>query len=542
MLFFALNQSKQMLKKLLVLLTSVLFLTSCSTNPLPKKDKKTLFLNFTESPITLDPRKSGELVSSTFIFMMFEGLTKITPNSTSDYGLAEKIVIANDFKTYTFFLRDAYWSNGDPITSEDFAYSWKTLLEPTFPSPNAYLLFPIKNAKQIKSGKIPPDALGISCPNSKTLVVELEKPTPFFLKLTSFCTYFPVNHKIATLYPHWSESEIHFTCSGPFIFSKWKRDVEVEILPNMNYYAHRRILLDKINITFINDNLLANAMFQQGDIDIAGACFSEIPVEVINDKTLSTKVHFVPINSTYFCTFNLTKAPFNNVNIRKALSLAINRGEIVDVIGQKETSVARQIISPYLKENDFTCYTRESNVEKAKEYFEKGLEELSISKKDFPKFIFTYRNNPRDLQMAEIIQQQWRKTLGIETQLENAELKTFINKLIHRDYEVAQALWIAQYLDPMDIFNRFRYKENPKNYCHWENKDFQAVLDLSEKTTDPYFRKQLLKEAEQIMADESPISCICHYELTYLIQNKINGFYVSPIGSIHLDFISINEE
>lgn len=542
MLFFGLNRSKHMLNKFLIILTPILFLTSCSINPLQKKESKTLYLNFTESPITLDPRKSGELISSTFIFMMFEGLTKITPKSNSDYGLAEKITVGNDFKTYTFYLRDAYWSNGDPITSEDFFYSWKSLLEPSFPSPNAYLLFPIKNAQQIKNGMLPSATLGVSCPDSKTLVVELERPTPFFLKLTSFCTYFPVNHRIATVYPHWAESEVHFTCSGPFIFSKWKRDVEVEILPNLNYYAHRRIQLDKINISFINDNLLANAMFQQGDTDIAGACFSEIPVEVINDKNLSTKVHFVPINSTYFCTFNLTKFPFNNVHIRKALSLAINREEIVGLIAQKESSVAKQIISPYLKDNDFTSYTEESNVEKAKEYFKQGLQELSLSKKDFPKFKFTYRNNSRDLKMAEAIQQQWRKNLGIETQLENAELKVFIHKLINRDYEVGQALWIAQYLDPMDIFNRFRYKENPKNYCHWENKAFQDVLDLSEKTSDLSYRKQLLKEAEQIMANESPISCICHYELTYLIQNRINGFYVSPIGSIHLDFISINEE
>ncbi len=530
-----------MLKKLTLLFTSV-YLASCGPIQPKKEGSKILSLNFTQSPLTLDPRKSGEIISSTFIFMMFEGLTKITPESTTSPGLADKIEISKDYKTYTFHLREAYWSNGDPVTAEDFIYSWKTLLDPNFPSPNAHLLFPIKNAKAIKKGVLPSSDLGVASLNSKTLIVQLEKPTPFFLELTSFCTFFPVNHKVAESNPQWADSANQLVCCGPFIFAHWKKDVDAQVIPNPYYHAKDRIQIDGISISFIQDDLVANAMYQRGDIDITGACFSQIPVEVINDIELSSKIHFVPVNSTIFCSFNLMKYPFNNLNIRKALSLAIDRKEIVSVIAQKETSVARQIIPPCLKWDDEAPYFEESNIEKANQFFEEGLKELQITRKDFPKFYFTYRNTPHDKKLAQAIQAQWRKNLGVEAQLENAELKIFINKLINRNYEVAQAIWIAQYLDPMDIFNRFRFKENPKNYCHWENSLFQEILDLSEATTDLDKRKQLLQEAEKVMIDEAPISCICHYEYTYLVHDKIKDFYISPLGSVHFDFISISSD
>ncbi len=541
MLFFRLNQYEDMLKNFLLVIAVSFHLTSCGNSSPRKTNERILSLNFTQSPLTLDPRKSGETISSTFIFMMFEGLTKITPESSTNLGLADKIQVSHDFMTYTFHLRDAYWSNGDPITSEDFAYSWKSLLEPVFPSPNAHLLFPIKNAQAIKKGLLPPNSLGIACPDEKTLIVHLEKPTPFFLELTSFCTYFPINHKVANTFPQWAGSLPHFVVSGPFIFSQWKKDVEAIIVPNPYYYKKERVQLDGIRITFIQDDLVASAMYQRGDIDITGACFSQIPIEMMNDKELSHELRFTPINSTIFCCFNLSKSPFNNLSIRKALSLAVNKKEVISVIAQKESAFAQQIIPPCLKWNDDTPYFEDYNIGKAKEYFEQGLQELQMTKRDFPKFRFICRNTPNDRKLAQAIQEQWRKNLDIEVQLENVDLKTFIDKLINRNYDVAQAAWIAQYLDPMDIFNRFRFKNNPKNYCNWENSQFQEILDLSEKTTDLCLRKQLLQKAEKVFADDMPISCICHYEYMYLVQDRVKNFYISPLGSIHLDFISIKE-
>ncbi|MDN3508104.1 MAG: ABC transporter substrate-binding protein, partial [Simkaniaceae bacterium] len=163
----------------LTLALLALLMTSCDSEKGSKaSNKSTLHVNFLTAPPTLDPRKTRDMTSSTAIFMLFEGLTKSTPESSHAPSLAERIEISDDQRIYTFYLREAKWSNGDLITSYDFEYTWKSMLSPTFPSPNANLLYSIKNAKEAKLGEVDIDRVGILCPDSQTLVVELNNPVP----------------------------------------------------------------------------------------------------------------------------------------------------------------------------------------------------------------------------------------------------------------------------------------------------------------------------------------------------------------------------
>ena len=173
-----------------VLAFFVLLLASC--NSPPQKADHCLRLNIAAEPATLDPRKGGDLLSSHLHFMLFEGLTRICPNGIAEPAIAESIELSNDKKTYTFHLRSALWSDGSTITALDFENSWKDILSPEFPSQNANLLYPIKNAELAKKGESSPSTIGITALDAQTLQVTLENPVPYFLELVSFCVFSPV--------------------------------------------------------------------------------------------------------------------------------------------------------------------------------------------------------------------------------------------------------------------------------------------------------------------------------------------------------------
>ncbi|MBI5274252.1 MAG: peptide ABC transporter substrate-binding protein [Chlamydiales bacterium] len=528
------KQSLHILGLLLFFLT-----VACSSIEEKRGTEKTLRLNFTQCPPTLDPRKSGDIISSTFIFMMFEGLTKITPSSSCELGLAKQIDISPDLLCYTFTLKDSYWSNGDPITSYDFAASWKNILDPSFPAPNANLLYPIKHAFFAKKGLVALDDVGIECPDEKTLIVTLDKPTPYFLELTSFCTYFPIHPSYRSTFSIDPSMENLISC-GPFLLQYLKKNADAKLIKNPYYYDKDNIHIDQIAISFVSDDLVALEMFEKGEIDLVGASFSQLPLEAKESVSFKENLKTVPISSTLFCAFNTKKHPLNNICIRKALSLCINRKEIVENITQLNEVVAQQIIPPILKSGNNTPLYEDYNEEKAKKLFEKGLEELQMSKKDFPTLTYTYLKTHYFTKIAQAIQEQWRKSLGVDVQLIGYDFKIFIDHLVNKNYQVAQAIWMSQYNDPMDILDRFRAKDNPKNYPDWENNEYKEILYLLDNEQRLNQRMYYAQQAEQIIINESPITCIYHFNYSYISKSNIKNFYISPIGSVHLNYIRID--
>jgi len=195
------------MKKQILTLCSLICLFNvfgCQKSETPSK--QVLNVNFLYEPTILDPRRGSDGVTSTVHFMLFEGLTRMTPTSTRELALAKKIDVSDDGLTYTFFLRESFWSDGYKVTAEDFAFSWTSMLDPSFPCPNAHLLYPIKNAEKIKSGELLTESLGIKVLDEQTFQITLERPTPYFLDLTSFCVLFPVPKHIAASNSHWADT------------------------------------------------------------------------------------------------------------------------------------------------------------------------------------------------------------------------------------------------------------------------------------------------------------------------------------------------
>lgn len=525
------------------LLLLLLSLSMGCDKPVPTEKMQELHLNIPCEPATLDPRKGGDLISSCMHFMLFEGLTCLNPDSSTSPAQAETIDISEDKKTYTFHLRETQWSDGSPVTAYDFEKSWKDILDPGFPSVNAHLLYSIKNAEPAKKGLVSLQEVGITAVDAKTLVVTLENPTPHFLQITSFCVLFPVNSAIDQKHPQWAyRADAHFVCNGPFILERWDHNHEITFIKNPFYREKESIALEKVHISMIDNEMTALQMYEKGQLDMLGMPFSTLPVDAIKDLSEKGALHTSPTGGSTVCFFNVSEYPFNNANIRKAFALAINRESIVKNITQLNEPIATGMIPPILKNGKITHFFTDGDTLTALRYFQKGLQELDITAADFPEITLSYYNSELHHKIVQAMQQQWYDTLNVRVKIENLEMKVLMDKMTKRNYTISLFMWAAQYDDQMNILERFKTKENVKNYCGWENQRYAQLLDKSayDETTEQ--RLKTLEKAEALILDEMPILPIYHWTYAYMMKPYLHNYCLTSIGDVLIEKITLDME
>ncbi len=521
----------------------VSLMTSCSKgNDVPKKMTE-LRMNINREPPTMDPRKGTELIGSAMHFIMFEGLMRLNPDGTLTPAQAKSVSISDDRKVYTFVLKDTFWTDGTPVTAGDFEWAWKKILSPDFPASNAHLLYPIKNAEKAKKGLLPVSEVAIVAKSDKTLVVELEQPTPYFLDLVSFCVFFPVNRKIDEAHPDWSfEPGPHFISNGPFKLREWKHNNEILFEKNTKYWEADQIYLDKIHVSMVSDENTVLHMYENNELDIIGLGISPIPTDALLKFQKIGFLKTQPSPGTTIICFNVTHPIFSNKNIRKAFAYAINRQEIIDNITQLGEEVATGVIPPVLKNNKNRVFFEDNNVELARELFRKGLKELGISEKDFPEITYSYSSSEANHKLAQAIQHQWSQILGVKINLQMSEHKVLLDKLGNRNFEIAQSLWVAQYKDQMNILERFKQRSNVKNYPGWEHPEFARLLDKSAQDSTEKERMATLEAAEALFVEEMPLAPIYHWKTSYMIQPHLTNTEFLPNGAFNYSRLCYAEE
>jgi len=504
--------------------------------------KQQLRLNLSGDPATMDPRKGGDVISSHMHFLLFEGLTRLDADGSTVPAQAESIDLSDDGKTYTFHMREVYWSNGDPVTAFDFEKSWKDILDPSFPSLNAHLLYPIKNAEAAKKGRVSLDQVAIRAVDAKTLVVELDNPTPYFLELTSFCVFFPVNHTIDAAHPEWAyHASEHFVSNGPYILKEWKHNNEILAIKNLGYWDKKRVNLGAIHFSIVDNETTALQMYERGELDMVGQPLSSLPVDALASLNKKGLLQKYPAAGTTIIAFNTLQPPFNNANIRKAFSYAINRKEIVDNITQLGEQPATSMVPTVLKYSKTQSFFKDHDVKKAVELLELGLSELGMKKEKLNELAFLYSTADLHHKIAQALQQQWMDVLGVKIKLENCEHKILMDHLTKRTFTFAQTIWLAQYNDQMNILERFKFKDNAKNYASWENPEYIRLLDES-AYQGGLKRMATLEKAEKLFINEMPIAPIYHWNLSFLAKPYLKDVGFSPIGDIYFERISIDQE
>lgn len=531
------------MKKFLLLGLCLVFAFGCCKKSCSLSVAQKLKLNIPSDPDTLDPRKGGDRVSSVMHFLLFDGLMRMDDTGAVSNALASHVEISEDKTVYTFTLRDCFWSDGSPITAWDFEKSWKDILRPDFPSMNAHLLYPIKNAEGAKRGSSSLAEVGIRCLDTKTLEVTLERPTPYFLDLVAFCVFFPINAELDHLHPDWEKmAEKKLTCSGPFIIKEWRRNNVLVLAKNPHYYRADIIALQEIQFSVVDNEMTSLHLFEKGELDIIGQPLMSLPSDAIPELIKKNLLQVHPVAATTFCTFNVGAYPFNNQNIRKAFSYAINRGQIVGNITQLSEIPALNVIPPILKKGVDLSFFKDADIENARRLFEQGLAELKITKEEFPPVKCLYMKAELHHKIAQALQQQWFEALGVSVEIENVERNILLSYLKHRNYQVALSWWIAQYQDSMNLFERFKFGDNVKNYSNWQNNHFSSLLNRSSEVDTEQERYALLHQAEQILMDEMPIAPIFHWNSAFIAKPYVRTFGPAQLGNGFYDRVYIDLE
>jgi oligopeptide transport system substrate-binding protein len=522
------------------------FLTACGGND-KADDKKgsdgkkadvpqELRVNIASEPFSLNPGLANDSTSASVLHQTFEGLTRIDADGKPQPAMAEKITTSDDLKTYTFKLRDAKWTNGDPVTAEDFVYAWKWALDPANQSQYAYQLYYVKGAEAINTGGAAVDTLGVKAVDEKTLEVTLENPTPYFLELTAFYTFFPVNSKVATENPNWyTEAGDSYVSNGPFKLAEWEHSSNIVLEKNEDYWDAKTVKLEKVQMSIINDANTELSMFDNGELDWAGAPFGTLPTDSMKALKDEGRLNTQPIAGTYWYKFNVEKEPLNNVNIRKALSYAINRQSIVDNITQGGQIPAMAAVPPSMFKENEKGFFKDNDVKKAKEFLKKGLEELGLKDaSELPPIAISYNTNEAHQKIAQAIQDMWKKELGIEVTLNNQEWAVYIEQLHAGDYQVGRMGWLGDFNDAINFLELYRDKEGGNNDTNWENPEFKQLLIDSQKETDAKKRVQMLKDAEKIFMDEMPVAPIYFYTHSWVKVDNLKDVVITGLGDVQL--------
>ncbi|CAM5780473.1 peptide ABC transporter substrate-binding protein [Brevibacillus borstelensis] len=497
---------------------------------------KVLRLNFKSEPPTANPALAEDSTSGALLRATFDGLTRIGEDGKPHESVAEKIEISEDRLTYTFHLRDSKWSNGDPVTAHDFEYAWKHALEPSVAANYAYQLYYIKNAQAFNNNKAKADEVGVKALDDKTLEVKLENPTPYFLELTAFYTYYPVNKKVAEADPNWANEAKTHVGNGPFKMETWEHKSKLVLVKNENYWDKDSVKLDKIDFSMVDDENTELSMFDNGDLDWAGAPLSALPTDAIPALKESGKMQVHAIAGTYLYKFNTEQAPFNNAKIRKAFAYAIDRQSIVDNVTQANQQPAMGLVPPTMAVAS-EPYFKDNDIETAKKLLEEGMKEEGLTK--LPTITLSYNTSEGHKKIAEAVQDQWKKAFGIDVKLENKEWKVYLDDLHQGKFMIGRSSWSGDFNDPINFLELFKFKNGGNNDTKWENPKFQELLNQSALEKDEAKRKQILADAEKIFMDEMPAAPIYYYTHSYVKNDKVKGVVLDGLGFVDYKWATI---
>lgn len=501
----------------------------CSNDNTIRTHSDSLSVAITEDPVSLDPRIVRDLQSSSVMRMLYEGLMRPSLDGEIIPAVAEKYFISNDKKTYTFNLRESTWSDGTPLTAEDFAQSWISVLSPNFPAPNAYQLYLIKGAKAAKEGHSPLSEVGIKVSNPYTLIVELEKPTPYFLEMLSCHFYYPVHESLRENPENNASSNI---VNGPFVLDSWKKRSELNLKKNSHYWDEKNVNLEGIALQVLDEHT-ALQLFKAGKLDWAGSPLSTLPQDAITSLKQQKALHITPGAGTHWFRLNTSKAPFNNEKMRRAFALALDRQAIVEHVTQGNQQPAIGILPPSLAPAQQNFYT-DHDKGGALKLFNEVLTDSKTKITSLPVITLSYASNDRNHKIAQAVQQQWNQVFGLEVVLHGAEPQMHLERVRNGNYEIGMGSWYADIHDPINFLEIFKTKDNAANQTFWEDSNFSALLETSSVEEDQVQRNLIFQRAENILINGMPVVPLFHSSYNYVQSDRVKDVYISPLG--FLDF------
>ena len=515
------------------LLLSLLLLTACGKRETPVEEgirTKTLLIGNQNEPATLDPHLNDSATEFNIIVALFEGLTAFDEKTATPVpAAAERWDISADGLVYTFHLRaDARWSNGDRLTSRDFAWSFQRYLSPALASPYAYLLHPIRGAESFNAGKTKDfSEVGVAAPDDTTLRVTLARPTPQVLGMAQL--WMPVHRasveqagRADDRSSPWARAG-KLVGNGAFTLAEWRPNAHVVVAKNPRYWDAAANLIERIVFHPVERAETEELNFRAGQLHLT----FDLPASKIPAyrKDAPDRLRLDPLLGTHYVNFNVTKPPLNDARVRRALALALDRAALAAAVFNGARAPARTFVAPncggYLPPDGQREGFAAARALLAAAGFPGG--------KDFPVLPLLVRNDTTMPKVAEVIQALWQRELGVKITIEPSEQKTWIENQNALRHTVALRNWIADFPDPSNFLDTFRTAHG-SNSSGWSHPAYDALLDRASATLDPARRFALLREAEQLLLDEAALAPLVTLARTYLIHPSVKNWLPAPMG------------
>jgi len=499
-------------------------------------------------PRTLDPSKSTDANSSDVLTNVMESLTRLegdeSGKGTIVPGAAEKWEQSEDGLTWKFNLRDMKWSDGQPVTAEQFVYGIKRTLNPETASQYAFLLYPIKNAEAYNGNKAKAEDVGIKAIDEKTLEFTLERPCSYFLDLTYFKVMEPQRQDIIEKHgdKYGTEADT-MVFSGPFMIKEWVHNNKIELVKNPEYWDAESVKLEKATMKIIKEaNSRMNELYN-GSLDLAGVNKPEW-IEKF-DKTGNFDVRRYYEGGTTYTFFNQNTKYFKNAKIRKAFIIARDREGTVKSLYKGIGEPAMAFCSPSVKIDgvDYRERANYSPVEDLKKdnpdpkaLFIEGLKELGLDPDPSKHTIKAIQSgtSATDKEFAEFEQQNFKEVLGVNVEPDYCEWAVFQSRTDEGDYELAGQTWVGDYNDPSTFFDIWLSNAGMNN-VGWKSEKYDELIKKANSSIDPEEKAQLFKEAERILIYEDAVFSpgIYRYINTY-VRKYVKGYSRPAFGSMNL--------
>ncbi|RZO28360.1 MAG: peptide ABC transporter substrate-binding protein [SAR86 cluster bacterium] len=539
-----------MTKKINILSITLIFLIGCSENisPVDSGLEQQIYHHGNGSePQGIDPHIVTGVPEHHILISLCEGLTIPNPNPTGSDGYipgtAESWTVSDDGKEYIFKLnKNAKWSNGDPVTADDFVWSWKRILTASLGSQYPDMLYYLVGAYEYHNGEIDNfDEVGVKALDSQTLKVNLKNPTPFFIGLLSHYSTWPVHKE--TVLKHgdiddrngeWTRPG-NFVCNGPFQLKTWELNNRIVVEKNPHYYDASMVRLNEIHYYPVSNVMTEDRMFRAGQLHLTSSMPTQKCPIYIEEKNPNLKID--PYMGTYFYRINTENETLSDVRVRKALAYSIDRQLLVDKVTQCGQIPAYSFTPP-----GSNGYQPSTEIPYDPVLAKQLLAEAGYSSdKPFPKLEILFNTNEGHRKVALAIQQMWQNELGIEVELVNQDWKVYLSREMVGDFQISRAGWIGDYEDPNTFLDLMRPNRG-NNKTGWENMDFDALVEEANTINNQDKRYELLNEAEKILIDNMPIIPLYTYVRVYQLSPDVKGFNPHILDHHHPKFIYLERD
>lgn len=495
-------------------------------------------------PQTLDQHHTSINIEAFILKDLYEGLTIYDAAGKIVPGAAESWTTSDDGTVYTFKLRaDAKWSDGSPVTAEDFVFSIRRVEDPKTAAGYANILYPIKNAEKVNKGEVAPDQLGIKAVDDKTLEITLERATPFFLELLAHQTALPISKASFEKNGNDFVKPGVMVSNGAFKLTAHVPNDTLTVEKNASYWDAANVKLDKVIFYPIDDQAASVRRFEAKEMDLAYN-FSADQIERLK-KSYGEQVHVSPALATYYYAFDTRTEPYSDVRVRRALSMAVDRDFLAQEVYSGSQLPSYSMVPPGMEnygEPSKADFAELSQLDREDEAM-KLMKEAGYGEGGKPLNIeIRYNTNPNHERVATAVADMWKNVFGAKVSMVNLDVSSHYAYLQEGGkFNVARAGWTADYADAENFLALSVSSNKTFNYGHFENKDFDALMKKSYEEKDPAARSKVLHEAETLLMKEQPIAPLLAQAELWLVSERVKGWQDNAANEHLSKFLSVSE-